>query len=102
MTENSQFLRVDGETYLPPAYLERRAVKIRQENQGKCFPVFGLLFFRKSRFYCAIKVSAAILCGGESRRMGQDKAKLQIGKIYILEQIVRNIMDNGRMKCFFQ
>ena len=25
MTENSQFLRVDRETYLPPAYLERRA-----------------------------------------------------------------------------
>ena len=46
------------------------------------------------------KVSAAILCGGESRRMGQDKAKLQIGKYTFLEQIVRNIMDNGPDEMF--
>ena len=46
------------------------------------------------------KVSAVILCGGESRRMGQDKAKLQIGKYTFLEQIVRNIMDNGPDEMF--
>lgn len=63
--------------------------------------MFGLLFFRKSRFFIVqSKVSAAILCGGESRRMGQDKAKLQIGKYTFLEQIVRNIMDNGPDEMF--
>lgn len=46
------------------------------------------------------KVSAVILCGGESRRMGQDKAKLQVGKYTFLEQIVRNIMDNGPDEMF--
>ena len=46
------------------------------------------------------KVSAAILCGGESRRMGQDKAKLQIGEYTFLEQIVRNVMDNGPDEMF--
>ena len=46
------------------------------------------------------KVSAVILCGGESRRMGQDKAKLQIGKYTFLEQIVKNIMDNGPDEMF--
>lgn len=46
------------------------------------------------------KVSAVILCGGESRRMGQDKAKLQVGKYTFLEQIVRNIMDNDPDEMF--
>nr|WP_279591388.1 molybdopterin-guanine dinucleotide biosynthesis protein B [Dorea longicatena] len=58
-------------------------------------------FFRKSRFlFVQSKVSAAILCGGESRRMGQDKAKLQIGEYTFLEQIVRNVMDNGPDEMF--
>lgn len=65
------------------------------------FPVFGLLFFQKEQvFIVQSKVSAVILCGGESRRMGQDKAKLQIGKYTFLEQIVRNIMDNGPDEMF--
>ena len=63
--------------------------------------MFGLLFFQKEQvFIVQSKVSAAILCGGESRRMGQDKAKLQIGKYTFLEQIVRNIMDNGPDEMF--
>lgn len=65
------------------------------------FPVFGLLFFQKEQvFIVQSKVSAVILCGGESRRMEQDKAKLQIGKYTFLEQIVRNIMDNGPDEMF--
>ena len=60
-----------------------------------------LLFFQKEQvFIVQSKVSAVILCGGESRRMGQDKAKLQVGKYTFLEQIVRNIMDNGPDEMF--
>lgn len=71
------------------------------KSKVSVFPVFGLLFFQKEQvFIVQSKVSAAILCGGESRRMGQDKAKLQIGKYTFLEQIVRNIMDNGPDEMF--
>ena len=36
------------------------------------------------------QVSVAVLCGGKSRRMGQNKAKLCIGEKTFLEQIVEN------------
>ena len=45
------------------------------------------------------KVSAAILCGGESRRMGQDKAKLQIGKYTFYIILTQGLNRQIRRMC---
>lgn len=40
-------------------------------------------------------ISAVILCGGQSRRMGQDKAGLRIGEQTFLERIVRQFKSEN-------
>lgn len=61
--------------------------------------VFRLLFFRKEQvFYMKTetdkkksRVSAVILCGGKSTRMGKDKAGLLIGRKTFLQQIEEHV-----------
>ncbi len=42
---------------------------------------------------CAMKFSCVVLCGGQSRRMGTNKAFLKIGGKYIIEGLIEKLKD---------
>ncbi len=50
--------------------------------------------FHDGRWSVAIAASGAVLAGGQSRRMGQDKSLLPINGIPMIEQIIRQIQPS--------